>query len=104
MKKQDMSQMPKRFSSVSTQCDSANDILSIDHSDSLVRKPIMSHEVSSLYDSVLPSRVYIRSARVKFSTHLQVLIKALDTGAQHDLCALLDSGATGLFLSTSFVS
>jgi len=50
-----------------------------------------------------PEKVYIRSDRIKFSTHIQVQVKALDTGAQHDLHALLDSGATGLFLSTSFV-
>jgi hypothetical protein len=50
-----------------------------------------------------PERVYVRSMRVKFSTQIDVQIKALDTGSQLDLRALLDSGATGLFLSTSFV-
>ena len=54
-------------------------------------------------DFALPERVYIRSARLKVSTHIQVQVRALDTGSQHDLQALLDSGATGLFLSTSFV-
>ena len=51
----------------------------------------------------LPQRVHIRSSRIKFSTHIQVQLRTLDTGAQLDLKALLDSGATGLFLSTSFV-
>ena len=51
----------------------------------------------------LPPKVHIRTSRIKFSTHIQVHLKALDTGAQLDLKALLDSGATGLFLSTSFV-
>src|ERR1700761_994755 len=50
-----------------------------------------------------PDKVVIGSARLRFSTHIQVNIKALDTGSQHELIALLDSGATGLFLSTAFV-
>jgi len=58
---------------------------------------------SALSSSVLPERVYVRSLRVKFSTQIQVQIRALDTGSQLELKALLDSGATGLFLSTSFV-
>ena len=58
---------------------------------------------SSSVDSAFPERVHIRSARLKFSTHIQVQIKTLDTRAHHELQALLDSGATGLFLSTSFV-
>jgi Retroviral aspartyl protease len=44
---------------------------------------------------------FVRGLRLKFSTHIH--IRALDTGAQHDVQALLDSGATGLFLSTSFI-
>lgn len=50
-----------------------------------------------------PERVYIRSTKLKFSTHIQVQLKTLDTGAKMDLQALLDSGATGLFLDTQFV-
>ena len=110
----DMSQKSNRFS-VLAQCDSLNNNDTTSHqsssvgSESYAEKPIMSPEISPSSDSsftsnyVLPERVYIRSARLKFSTHIQVLIRALDTGAQHELKALLDSGATGLFLSTSFV-
>lgn len=58
---------------------------------------------STLSSSSLPDRVYVRSNRIKFSTHLQLQLKTLYTGVQLDLKALLDSGATGLFLSSSFV-
>ena len=68
-------------------------------------KPIMSPDIASSISSVFawPERVYIRSLKVKVSTHIKVQIRTLDTHAQHDVQALLDSGATGLFLSTSFV-
>jgi predicted aspartyl protease len=50
-----------------------------------------------------PDRIYIRNTRIKFSTHVQVQLRTLDTGAKIDVSALLDSGATGLFLDTRFV-
>jgi hypothetical protein len=48
-------------------------------------------------------RFYIRSARVRFSTFIHAQLKTLDTGAKLGLSALLDSGATGLFLDSKFV-
>ncbi|TDL13535.1 hypothetical protein BD410DRAFT_735231, partial [Rickenella mellea] len=40
---------------------------------------------------------------MKFSTQLNVQLKTLDTGVRISLTALLDSGATGLFLDSKFV-
>ncbi|CAG8706856.1 13307_t:CDS:1, partial [Acaulospora colombiana] len=51
----------------------------------------------------LPEKIYIRSTTLKFSTHLDVLIKTLDTGVSLPIHALLDCGATGQFLDTRFV-
>lgn len=53
--------------------------------------------------SPLPDKVYILSATIKYSTYLPVLIKTLDTGAKLELSALLDCGATGLFLDNKFI-
>src|SRR6201996_9090369 len=50
-----------------------------------------------------PEKVYIRSARVRLSTLIQAQLKTLDTGVKLGLSALLDSGATGLFLDSKFV-
>jgi len=50
-----------------------------------------------------PQKVYIRSTKIRFSTKIHAQIKTLDTGVTLDLDALLDSGATGLFLDTQFV-
>lgn len=102
----DMSQMPNRFSilahydseSAQPESQAGKPIMSFDN---LPSASSPSSSSSSVY--ALPERVYVRSARLKFSTNIQVQIKCLDTGAQHDLQALLDSGATGLFLSTSLV-
>lgn len=51
----------------------------------------------------LPDKIYIRSTRVKTSTQLPVTLKTLDTGVRLPVTALLDSGATGLFLDSKFV-
>ena len=110
MKLIDMSQQPNRFSVLSKLSDSNNNTTTTHQeisSESLSGKPIMSlnglSSSPSTSEFALPERVHIRSARLKVSTHIQVHIKALDTGSQHELQALLDSGATGLFLSTDFV-
>ena len=50
-----------------------------------------------------PERIYILSHRLKTSTHLSVLLKTLDTGLRLSVDALLDCGATGLFLDVKFV-
>lgn len=108
----DMSQQPNRFSVLV--CDSCNDdthapsphCLQVESS---AENSIMSPDRSSALiaslpsTSLLPERIFLRSLSLKYSTFLQVHIRALDTGNQIELHALLDSGATGLFLSTSFV-
>jgi hypothetical protein len=48
-------------------------------------------------------KIYIRSINTKLSTQIEVQIKTLDTGLKLAIKALLDSGATGLFLDTNFV-
>ena len=50
-----------------------------------------------------PEKVYIHSARVRLSTLIHAQLKTLDTGVKLGLSALLDSGATGLFLDSKFV-
>jgi hypothetical protein len=49
------------------------------------------------------SKIHIRTAQLKIQTEVQLQVKTLDTGVQISLSALLDSGATGLFLDTKFV-
>jgi hypothetical protein len=51
----------------------------------------------------LPEKIYIRSTRLKFSTQLPICFRTLDTGVSLAVTALLDSGATGLFLDSRFV-
>ena len=48
-------------------------------------------------------KVYIRTVGLKTSTQLSVILKTLDTGFRTSVTALLDSGATGLFLDVKFV-
>ena len=103
----DMSQQLNRFC---TKCDFCNNdakLPSVSDHASHLKEPIMSPHTHSAPPEAsspgYPDKVIIGSARLKFSTHIQVQIKTLDTGSQHDLVGLLDSGATGLFLSTSFV-
>lgn len=50
-----------------------------------------------------PPRIHIRSTSLKTSTHLQIELQTIDTGARVTISALLDSGATGLFLDSEFV-
>ena len=52
---------------------------------------------------ILPEKIYIRNTKIKFSTQILTQVKSLDTGVKINLQALLDSGATGLFLDTQFV-
>ena len=71
---------------------------------------IMSSETpSSIFPSFLdspsqfPIKIYIRSAQLKFSLQVQIILKTLDTGVRVSITALLDSGATGLFLNKKFI-
>ena len=50
-----------------------------------------------------PAKSFIRSARVKVSTQLDVQLQTLDTGSKVTVTALLDSGATGMFLDKKWV-
>jgi hypothetical protein len=64
----------------------------------------MSSEI--LYSSstpAFPERIYIRSTNTKFSTQVKIILKTLDTGNRICVTALLDCGATGLFLNTKFI-
>jgi hypothetical protein len=71
---------------------------------------IMSSEIvpsmaSSFCDSPyqFPTKIYIRSAQLKFSLQVQIILTTLDTGVRVSITALLDSGATGLFLNKNFI-
>ena len=76
--------------------------------------PLSSEEDSNFKQETMPSndstsldlpseRIYIRTVGLKTSTQLSVILRTLDTGVRLPVTALLDSGATGLFLDTSFV-
>jgi len=56
-----------------------------------------------LSSSLPPEKIYILNHRPKTSTHLSVILKTMDTGNRFSVNALLDSGATSLFLDTGFV-
>lgn len=71
---------------------------------------IMSSETpSSMAPSFLdspyqfPTKIYIRNAQLKFSLQIQIIITTLDTGKRVSITALLDSGATGLFINKKFI-
>jgi hypothetical protein len=64
-------------------------------------KPQTMSEIPHQSETLFP-KIYIRSARQKLSTSLSIQLQALDTGAKIAISALLDSGATGLFLDTRF--
>lgn len=97
-----MSQWKNRFNVLE---DSNNDSLDQDEfSDTESR--IMSSEMTSSFSDpleLLSDRIYIRTVNLKTSTQLSVILKTLDTSLRLAVDALLDSGATGLFLDTEFV-
>ena len=57
----------------------------------------------TLPTSVPPSKIYLRSLKVKVSTQITVQLQTLDTGSKLTVTALLDSGATSMFLDKKFV-
>ncbi|KAF4609745.1 hypothetical protein D9613_011971 [Agrocybe pediades] len=59
--------------------------------------------MSTASPSSFPEKIYIMSHKPKTSTHLSVVLKTMDTEKRLSVDALLDSGATGLFLDTGFV-
>ena len=105
----DMSQWKNRFdvledseinnqsnSPLNSTSDSTSEIMSSNTSPSMV---------FFLFDSPyqFPTRIYIRSAQLKFSLQVQIILTTLDTGVRVSITALLDSGATGLFLDKKFI-
>ena len=54
-------------------------------------------------NSELPTLVLLRSAHIKRSMELKVHLESVDSHQPFDAKALLDSGATGLFIEESFV-
>lgn len=95
----DMSQWTNRFHVLEglNDHDSPSPLSSPDTSSTMLKIP------PSPSPSPCPPRIYIRSLGIRLSTHVQVQLKTLDTGAKIDISALLDSGATGLFIDTTFV-
>jgi hypothetical protein len=73
--------------------------------DSLLSTPspnvLTSTEDSQTISPFPKDKVYIMSNFVRYSTYIPVLMKTLDTGAKVETSALLDCGATGLFLTPS---
>ena len=51
-----------------------------------------------------PERILLRSARVKGSTELTLMLESTDSHQPFAAKALLDSGATGLFIDAAYVS
>ena len=64
---------------------------------------LTSTEGSESISSTPEDKAYIMSNFIRYSTYIPVLMKTLDTGAKVEASALLDCGATGLFLDTKFV-
>src|ERR1700753_930860 len=95
-----MSQCSNRFS-VLTDQDFASNHNPL--SDSEKQKLAEIQTMSAMPSPSYPDRVYIRGASVRLSTHIQAQLKTLDTSSSVALDALLDSGATGLFLDSKFV-
>ena len=50
-----------------------------------------------------PEKIYIRNTNLRFSIQVPLQLKTLDTGLKLGVTALLDCGATALFLDTRFV-
>jgi hypothetical protein len=104
-----MSQWKNRFD-VLKDCQSNNQVNSPLNLTSESSSEIMSSEalplmVPSFLDSPyqFPSKIYIRNAQLKFSLQVQIILTTLDTGVRVSITALLDSGATGLFLNKRFI-
>ena len=68
-----------------------------------ITKLHISQETQTMSETPLPEKIYIRSFKAKLSTSLGVQLQTVDTGAKMVVSALLDSGATGLFLDKRFV-
>lgn len=60
-------------------------------------------DTQTMSETPPPDRIYIRSLNTKLSTHIEVQLQTMDTGVKIGVIALLDSGATGLFIDRKFV-
>jgi len=99
----DMSQWNNRFNILEIESNEKSDPdISNTESEAMSPKDSPNSSPSSPLSS-LPERIYVKSAKSQYSTHLQVILKSLDTGVRISVSALLDCGATGLFLDTNFV-
>jgi hypothetical protein len=74
-----------------------------DHNQLLISHLHKDQETKTMSETLIPEKIYIRSFRTKLSTSLDVQLQTVDTGAKIGVSALLDCGATGLFLDTRFV-
>ena len=69
-----------------------------------VLDPLLTLEGSSVVDSLSPpDRILIRSGELRRSTYLDLQLQTLSGGTLLSQRALLDSGATGLFIDEKFV-
>ena len=89
----DMSQWNNRFSVLDSLSNTISPSSEISDTDSIT----MSSKSPAV--EALPQRIYIRSANPKTSTQIPAVLKTLDTEVRIPVTALLDSGATGLFLT-----
>jgi hypothetical protein len=95
-----MSQRNNRYNVL--ECFESNEPLNFQEADTV--SEIMSSEtLNPSSNPSFPEKIYIRSTNSRFSTQVKVILKTLDTGNRMSITALLDCGATGLFLNTKFV-
>ena len=94
----DMSQWHNRFNVLSS--DEYNN--NVDSNETAESETMSTPSTIDIVSSP-PSRIYIRTTQAVASTQVQVQLKTVDTGSLVSITALLDSGATGLFLDSKFV-
>jgi hypothetical protein len=94
-----MSQWPNRFSVLNNDEQAPSSSLF----DMPALKTMSTPNPAAPFPADFPDRVYIRSISSKSSTQLPIILRTLDTGIRLSVTALLDSGATGLFIDQSFV-
>ena len=99
-----MSQWHNKYSVLSNSLsDSNDDSLS---SSELVTETHTSETISTTEypgSSTLPDKIYILAISSKTSTQLDISLRSIDSGIVYSVKALLDCGATGLFLDSKFV-
>ena len=99
--------LTNRFSVLETCIDSSSSYTNTCSSDleTDVPAPLLPSMISTEQPDVEPpTLVLLRSARIKKSTELDLLLESIDTRQPFGAKALLDSGATGLFIDDAFVA